>query len=106
MQKLLIGIFTLFGFTHSFATPHLDRIVAVANDEIVLESELDQMIRTVEAQLESRGAPLPPSHVLEKQVLDRLIIQSLQLQLADRIGIRVGDDTLNQALQSIAEKIS
>ncbi|BAW80738.1 peptidyl-prolyl cis-trans isomerase [Candidatus Nitrosoglobus terrae] len=104
MQKLLIGIFTLFGFTHSFATPHLDRIVAVANDEIVLESELDQMIRTVEAQLESRGAPLPPSHVLEKQVLDRLIIQSLQLQLADRIGIRVGDDTLNQALQSIAEK--
>jgi peptidyl-prolyl cis-trans isomerase SurA len=88
---------------NSFAATSLDRIVAVVNEEIILESELAQMIHTVEAQLGARGAPLPPDDMLEKQVLERLIMQHLQLQLADRTGIRVGDETLNQALQHIAE---
>jgi peptidyl-prolyl cis-trans isomerase SurA len=88
---------------NSFAATSLDRIVAVVNEEIILESELAQMIHTVEAQLGAREAPLPPDDMLEKQVLERLIMQHLQLQLADRTGIRVGDETLNQALQHIAE---
>jgi peptidyl-prolyl cis-trans isomerase SurA len=103
MQRLLISIFTIFWFINSFAATSLDRIVAVVNEEIILESELEQMVHTVEAQLEAKGAPLPPDDMLEKQVLERLIMQHLQLQLADRTGIRVGDETLNQALQHIAE---
>lgn len=103
MQRLLISIFTICWFMNSFAATSLDRIVAVVNEEIILESELAQMIHTVEAQLGARGAPLPPDDMLEKQVLERLIMQHLQLQLADRTGIRVGDETLNQALQHIAE---
>ncbi|MGR6036412.1 MAG: peptidylprolyl isomerase [Candidatus Nitrosoglobus sp.] len=103
MQRLLISIFTICWFMNSFAATSLDRIVAVVNEEIILESELAQMIHTVEAQLGAREAPLPPDDMLEKQVLERLIMQHLQLQLADRTGIRVGDETLNQALQHIAE---
>jgi peptidyl-prolyl cis-trans isomerase SurA len=103
MRRLLISIFTIFWFINSFAATTLDRIVAVVNEEIVLESELEQMVHTVEDQLGARGASLPSSDMLEQQVLERLVIQHLQLQLADRTGIRIGDETLNQALHRIAE---
>lgn len=104
MQKLLMGALTLYWSMGCFAALSLDRIVAVVNDEVVLKSELDQRVYTVEDQLRAKGTPLPPTDILEQQVLERLIMQHLQLQLADHSGIRVGDDTLNQALRRIADK--
>lgn len=80
----------------------LDRIVAVVNDEVILESELMEMQQTVRQQLRQRDAAIPPSDVLSKQVLERLLIQRLQLQRADQVGVRVGDDALNAALKQIA----
>lgn len=92
-----------------FATPlwaqtpiELDRILAVVNDDIIMRSELDTAMRTIAQQLEQQGRPVPPASILERQVLERLIIMRLQLQLANSTGIRVDDETLNRTIQNIA----
>jgi peptidyl-prolyl cis-trans isomerase SurA len=85
----------------AWAAP-LDRIIAVVNDEVILESELVEMQQTVRQQLRQRQSSIPPSDVLRKQVLERLIVQRLQLQRAQEVGVRVGDDALNAALRQIA----
>lgn len=83
----------------------IDRIVAVVNDGVILESELDSFLAGVKAQIRSRGATnLPPDEVLRRQALERLIMQKLQLQTAEETGIRVDDETLNQAVLSIAQR--
>jgi peptidyl-prolyl cis-trans isomerase SurA len=85
----------------AWAAP-LDRIIAVVNDEVILESELVEMQQTVRQQLRQRQSAIPPSDVMRKQVLERLVVQRLQLQRAEEVGVRVGDDALNAALRQIA----
>jgi len=99
MIKILL--FSLFLVGTAVAQP-LDRIIAVVDDEVILESELSDMERTVRQQLRQRNAAIPPSDVMHKQVLERLIMQRLQLQQAASSGVRVGDDALNAALRQIA----
>lgn len=82
----------------------LNRIVAVVNDGVIVQSELDQRVRQVAAELRQAGTPLPPQPELVKQVLQRLILEHLQLQLAKRQGITVDDQTLNQAMEDIARR--
>ena len=89
----------------------LDGVAAIVDDSIVLKSQLNQRIAVVinnyqnsTAQLPpAQRRPLPPLSVLEEQVLEQLILSELQLQLAQRFGITVGDDALNQAIASIAQ---
>ena len=81
----------------------LDRIVAVVNDDVVTQNELDTRIDKVRDELSVKGIPPPPGAALEKQVLERLILQRLQLQEAARAGIRVDDQALNRAVQRIAD---
>lgn len=80
----------------------LDRIVAVVNDDIVTETELDREVETVKKRLAEQGVPAPLDDKLRNQVLNRLIIKRLQLQLARKDGIRVDDDTLNSTIDRIA----
>ena len=82
----------------------LDRIVAVANDEIILESELVNFLHTIKQQLRERNTPLPPDDAMRKQALDRLIINRLQLEIASRNGIRIDDESLNKAINRIAKQ--
>lgn len=82
----------------------LDRIVAIVNDDVIVKTELDQRTRTIEAQLQQQGVSLPSQAVLRRQVLERMIMDRIQLQLAARTGIQVDDDTLNNALRSIAAR--
>lgn len=81
-----------------------DRIVAVVNDDVIVESELERTMRSVVSQLRERGTRLPPPPVLERQVLERLVLERLQLQLAERTGVAVEDSVLNEAVRSIAER--
>lgn len=80
----------------------VDRVVAVVNDEAVTLYELRDRVATVERQLRERGTPLPPRDVLEKQLLERLIVDRVQLQFAKEIGLRVADAELDAALRRIA----
>ncbi len=81
----------------------LDRIVAVVDEDVVLESELDQRLRAVKSQLGgTQPNQVPPDNVLREQIVDRLVVEQLQLQMAERAGVRIGDEELNDALSSIA----
>ena len=82
----------------------LDRIVAVVNNEVITQSDLDAQIRTVTQQLQQQNSEVPPQDILQKQVLERTILRQLQLQMAESTGIRVDDDTLNRAIETIAKQ--
>jgi peptidyl-prolyl cis-trans isomerase SurA len=86
------------------ATPELvDRVVAVVNDDIITRHELDDAIKVVVTQLQRQNTPLPPSDILEKQVLERVIMSRVQLQYAKETGVTVDDPTLDKAILRIAE---
>ncbi len=87
-----------------FAAQPLDRIVAVAEDDVILASELERQVDAIASQFQANGAPLPPRPILRRQVLERMILQRLQLQLAKRNGIEVDDETLRQALLELARR--
>lgn len=80
----------------------LDRIIAVVNEDVIMESELELKVKTIRGQMEQQGQQLPPNAILERQVLDSLIQNRIQLQLAERGGIRVDDQTLNRTISNIA----
>lgn len=80
----------------------LDRIVAIVNDDVVMMSELENKIRTVQAQIQQSNQTPPPSSALEKQILERIILNKIQLQMAQRTGIRISEDILNRAISNIA----
>ncbi len=84
------------------AADELDRIVAIINDDVIMLSELSEKIRTVTSQMREQEIPLPPPSILEKQVIDRLIMTKLQIQMAQNTGIRVDDETLNRTISNIA----
>ncbi len=81
----------------------IDRVVAVVNDDIIMQSELDDRVRMVEYEMKQReGGRIPPASILNKQVLDRMIMEMIQVQIADQYGVRVSDQELNQAMARIA----
>jgi len=82
----------------------LDRIVAVVNDEVITRGDLDERIRVAAAQLKQQGTPPPPRDALERQVLEHMIIDRAQLQLAKETGLRVDDAELDRAVQRIAQE--
>lgn len=82
----------------------LDGIVAVVNDDVVVESELENRLRTIRARLREARTPVPATDVLKRQVLENLILDRLQVQLADRLGVRIDDENLNQVLREMAER--
>jgi peptidyl-prolyl cis-trans isomerase SurA len=82
----------------------LDRVVAVVNDEVVTDGELQYRIRLAQTQLERQHIAMPPADVLHKQILDRIILDRAQTQLARETGVRVDDGTVNAAIGRMAEQ--
>ena len=90
--------------TQTSAGVELDRVVAVVNDDIISRSELDARLGRVREQLRQSGTAPPPPDALRRQVLERLILRRLQLQLARNSGMRVDDESLNRTILRIAEQ--
>lgn len=84
------------------STQSLDSIIAIVDEDVILRSELDRAIANVRSQYRGREAQLPPDNVLERQVLDRLVLMRLQVARAEGTGIRIGDTELNQTIQGVA----
>jgi peptidyl-prolyl cis-trans isomerase SurA len=82
----------------------LDRIVAVVNSDVITQLELDARLRMVIQQLQKQGTPMPPRDLLEKQLLERLIMDRLQLQFAQETGVKIDDAQLDKTLQRIAQE--
>ncbi|MET4568693.1 peptidylprolyl isomerase [Rhodanobacter soli] len=86
------------------ASQPLDRIVAVVNDDVILQSELNDAVLSVQQQYAGHTEQLPPMNVLQQQVLNRLVLMRLQIQKAQDQGIHVSDADVDQAIQGVAEQ--
>ena len=84
----------------------LDQVVAIVDDDIILASELQERIQGIRSTMESRGVEVPSDDVLIRETLDRLILDSIQLQLANRYGVRIPDQQLDEAMIRLAQQNS
>jgi peptidyl-prolyl cis-trans isomerase SurA len=84
------------------ATEVLDQVVAIVDDDIVMASELRERIAAVNDSIAARGIETPPEDQLIRETLDRLILENIQLQKGQRVGVRISDAQLNSAMQRIA----
>lgn len=82
----------------------LDRVVAIVDEDVVLESELNYRVQAVMARMKGQYTQLPDEAIVRKQVLDQLILERIELGLADRYEVKVSDEELNQAIERIKEK--
>ena len=82
----------------------LDRVAAIVNENVISQSELDDQVSVISQRLAEQRTATPPADVLRKQVLDRLIVQEVQMQRAGRLGLKVSDEQLNAALNEIATR--
>lgn len=88
---------------HAQVVP-LDRVAAIVDNDVVMTSQLNQRLDDLRRQLAERGTQLPPDEVLREQVLDRLVVESIQLQMGERAGIRIDDAALNQTMAQLAQR--
>jgi peptidyl-prolyl cis-trans isomerase SurA len=100
----MLVIFTLSSPVQAQKTTKIDSIVALVDDDVILRSELDLAIKGIVDRIRQQGADLPPQHLLEKQVMERLIIRRLQLQRAFQTGIRVSDADIDESLTMLAQQ--
>lgn len=102
MNKLiLIFLFSSFAVT---AEELLDEIVAVVDDNVIMRTELDRAVESIKKQIEASGNQVPSADILNTQVLERLIIQEIQIGRAELVGIKVSDAEVDAALSNIANQ--
>jgi peptidyl-prolyl cis-trans isomerase SurA len=103
LRPLALGGLLLSAAAHAEVQP-LDRVVAIVDNDVIMQSQLDHRLDEIRHNLAKRGGELPPTAELAPQVLERLIVEDLQLQIGERSGIRIGDEELNRAMATIAER--
>jgi peptidyl-prolyl cis-trans isomerase SurA len=103
LRPLALGALLLCGTAWAEVQP-LDRVVAIVDNDVIMASQLERRLEEVQQNLARRGGEQPPREQLAQQVLERLIVENLQLQMGERSGIRIGDEELNQALATIAQR--
>ncbi|MBO1518041.1 peptidylprolyl isomerase SurA [Oceanisphaera pacifica] len=101
-KKLLIAASLSLLSTTSQAVELLDKVVAVVDKDVVLESQLNGLVSQVKNSANAAKQALPDEQALRKQALDRLILESLQLQMAERLGLQITDTQLEQAITNMA----
>ncbi|AHB71810.1 peptidylprolyl isomerase SurA [Cronobacter malonaticus] len=102
-KTLLLGI-TLVVNT-SFAAPQVvDKVAAVVNNGVVLESDVDGLMQSVKLNANQAGQQLPDDSTLRHQILERLIMDQIMLQMGQKMGIKISDDQLDQAIANIAKQ--
>ena len=106
--SLAMGLFICFFYVEKIEAKIelLDRVVAVVDSGVVMESQLNQRVQDIIGRLRSDGMELPPKEVLEEQVLERLIVEEIQLQIGEQAGVKISDAELNRALSMIASENS
>ena len=99
-----MGLFLFSPLSHAAPSEivKMDRIVAVVDQVVITEREVADRIRSVTAQLEKQGTEPPKPAVLEKQILERMITDRLQLQFASQTGLRIDDNQLDKTIERIA----
>jgi peptidyl-prolyl cis-trans isomerase SurA len=104
VQALLILLAVLAPLSVQAERKLLDQVVAIVDEDVILQTELEARISTITSRLSAQGTALPPRQILEERVLDQLITESIQMQMADRAGMRISDNELNETMANIAER--
>ncbi len=99
---LLAVLLAAFSVTASAQVEILDKVVAIVDEDVVLESEVQRRLATIYAQIQNSGTQPPPQEIVVQQVLERLISERLQLNMGYNAGIRITDAELNEAMARIA----
>ncbi|MFM2641392.1 peptidylprolyl isomerase SurA [Vibrio chagasii] len=103
-KRTLIAIAAACTVSTSFADPvELDSVRVIVNEGVILQSDIDTSMKTLRANAKKSGQTLPSQDVLDEQVLEKLIIDTIQTQEAERIGVRIDDARLDQAIEGIAK---
>jgi len=82
----------------------LDRVAAVVNDGVVLESEVDERMASVKDRAKGQGQQLPPDSVVRQQIVEQLIVQEVEMQRAEHAGLKISDENLNNAMTEVAQR--
>jgi peptidyl-prolyl cis-trans isomerase SurA len=102
MKKLFLTLY-LISSTISYAKIEvLDRIAVIVDDGVIMESQITKTLADVSKRYDDQNIPPPPADILLEQVTEKLIIEELQLQMADRAGVRISDAELNLTLSRLA----
>lgn len=97
-----LALSTLFSSAVFAEVVLLDRVVAVVDDNIVLQSELEQRTANIYRQIQQSGTEPPAAEIVKKQVLERLILERLQLNIGEKVGVRIADQEIDQTIARIA----
>ena len=100
----LIRILFFLMFVGSSYSQELDRIAVIVNDGVVLESDIQIKISDYKKNAALDGLNIPPDSILREIIVDQLILEELQLQIADRVGIKISDEELNLTIKSLAQQ--
>ena len=101
-KKIYIALAILITLPLSAKIEILDRVAIIVGEGVVLESQVKNMLENIEKRYQEQGAPMPPKEMIMEQIHERLIIEELQLQLANRAGVKISDGELNNAFERIA----
>lgn len=82
----------------------LDQVIAIVDDDVITASELKERIQQVKINIEKSGKPAPPMQEIQQEILDQLILENIQLQMALRAGVRISDAQLNDSMLRIAQQ--
>lgn len=104
MVRFFLTFAVILQLPANVSAMELDRIVAIVEEDVVMESELEEQLQRVRIQLRQQGTQMPPTTVLERQVMERLVLEKIQLQVADRAGVEVTEKALDQAIVDIAKR--
>ena len=112
IRKLFLSLMAVFLLPSFFSEKLeakielLDKVIAVVDSGIIMESELKKRVEDIIWRLRNEGTELPPKKILEEQILERLIIEEIQLQIGERAGVKISDAELNRSLSMIASQNS
>ena len=101
-KAVVLALVALCGSVAQANTQVLDSIVAIVEDDVVMASELRSRLALLRSNLERQGREMPPQEIMVRETLDRLILESIQLQMGRRAGVRISDAQLNGAINRIA----
>jgi peptidyl-prolyl cis-trans isomerase SurA len=104
-KHTLLRFFLFFNVASAIAAPvELDKVVVIVNDGVILQSDINTAVKMLKLNANQRHQSLPDESVLKDQVIEKLLLDTIQLQEADRIGVKIDDNRLDSAISNIAKE--
>ncbi len=104
MIRHILTLVLVSAFTLAAQAAEIDKVLVVVNDDVITEGEFQQTLTRIKSDMRARGGDLPPEEQIKQRVLDRMILQKIQVQRAERAGIEVSEAELDSTMEEIASR--